>query len=124
MENEIVALATRYYELLGKREREALGKYVHTDIKFKTPLAELKGKDAYLKAVSNFMNMFSSLQILAVGAKESMACIVYELDIPGVCSTCRSCALLHFDGGLITSAELIYDPRPFEKKRDQIFVVS
>lgn len=69
--------------------------------------------EALLEAAKRFVTLFRSLEIDRVCDGENEAVVVYDLDCPPPIGTFRAAAFFRFDGTLISSIELFYDPRPF-----------
>jgi hypothetical protein len=121
MEKENVIRAEEYYTLVAEKNVEAIKKYLDPNVEFKGPLAALNGREAVLKATSNFMNTFKSLKIRAKFGSGDQAMVVYDLDIPGIAKDFPGASLLSFRGGMIVKIELFYDGSRFLEKSKEIF---
>lgn len=118
---ENMQLAEEYYTLVGKKDIEGVKEFLHPDVEFCGPLAELKGKEAVVEATSNFMKAFQSLSIRSKFAEGDQAMVVYETDIPGVSESFPGASLLDFRDGKIVRIQLFYDGSNIEEKKDEIF---
>lgn len=113
--------AEEYYKWVGEKNIEGVKKYLDPDVEFYGPLATLKGREAVIKATSNFMDAFKSLSIRAKFGAGDQAMIVYDIDIPGIAKDFPGASLLTFRNGLIVEIELFYDGSHFVKKKEEIF---
>ena len=121
MTNCTLSRAERYYQLLGEKNSEEISKLLHPQATFRSALASLKGKEAVMEAISNFMHMLSELNVRTIMEKGDQAIAVYEITVPGCVEDFPAAALLTFDDGLIRSLELFYDTLPFVQKKEEIF---
>lgn len=112
-----VTKAVEYYTLISEKNAEAIQKYLHPDVEFQSPLASLKGKEAVLKAVSNFMNAFHTLKIRSQLGAKNQAMIVYDTDIPGISKSFPGASLLNFKDGMIIRIELFFDATRFSERK-------
>lgn len=116
-----LAIAEAYYTAVGEKNIAGIEKYLHPDVQFSGPLAQLMGKKTVLEATKNFANMFQALTIRAKLAAENQAMIVYDVECLAPIGRVSSAALMTFENELIVKIELFYDARPFEEKKDEIF---
>ena len=49
-----MATAEKYYLALARKDLTEMAQYLHPDVEFVSPLANLKGKQAYLQAAKGF----------------------------------------------------------------------
>lgn len=115
-----IEIAEAYYEAMGSKHTQDMAKYLHPDVQFIGPLAEIKGKDSVLDAVKRLVSLYNSLSIRAKFGSEDQAMIVYDLDCQAPIGNFRVAALMDIRKGLIEKIELFYDARPFEKKKESI----
>lgn len=108
--------ADAYYTEMGKKNIEALAKYLHPNVQFKSPVAKAVGKEALLEATKSFMNLFSALTIRSKFGAGDQAMVVYDVEFPAPFGMIPTSVLLTFQEGLIAKIELFFDARPFEKK--------
>lgn len=121
METNLAARAEEYYKLVGEKNAEGIKKYLHPDVELYSPLVTSKGKEAVLKATSQFMNTFKSLTIRAKFGAGDQAMIVYNVDIPGIATDFPGASLLSFREGMIVKIQLFYDASLFVEKKKEIF---
>ncbi len=121
MQNNNIERAVEYYTLVGKKNVDAIGAYLHPDVEFTGPLATLKGRDAVVQATRNFAQAFTSQTIRGHFGAGNQAMVVYDSDIPGISSCFPGASLMTFSEGLIVRIELFYDGSLFREKSKQIF---
>jgi ketosteroid isomerase-like protein len=121
METKNAVLAGEYYRLVGEKNAKEVEKLLHSDVEFHGPLATLKGKEAVIKATSNFMKMFKSLTIRAKFGAKDQAMVVYDVDIPGMSEAFPGASLLTIKGGRVARIELFYDGSRFIEKKEEVF---
>jgi hypothetical protein len=114
-------LAEEYYRLVGKKDLEGVKQYLHPEIELSSPLGNLKGKEAFIKATSTYMNTFESLKIRTKFGSQDQAMIVYDVDIPGIVKGLPTAVLLSIRDGLIARIELFYDASHFTSMKEKIF---
>lgn len=114
-------IAESYYRAMEEKDMERLGSYLHSDVIFVGPLAELRGKDAVLAAAKGFSSFLKKITIRAKFSSETQAMLAYDMDCPEPIGRFPAATLMTLEKGLITKLELFYDARPFEKKKEEIF---
>ncbi|MCB1110372.1 MAG: nuclear transport factor 2 family protein [Chlamydiia bacterium] len=114
MKTNLMNLAEEYYQLVGKKDAEGIEKYLHPNVEFRSPLSALKGKPAFVEAVSNFMKALESLVIRAKFGEGNQAVIVYDVIMPGMTQCESAVALLDFQDKMIVKIELFFDGKAFE----------
>jgi hypothetical protein len=110
-----------YYKLVGQKSVEGIKRYLHDEVEFYGPLANLKGKEAVVEATHHFMNAIKSLTIRAKFGVGDQALIVYDVDMPGVAKDFPGASLLNFREGVIVRIQLFYDGDRVEEKKNEIF---
>lgn len=121
MQKNYTAQAEKYYTLVGEKNIEEVKKFLHPDVEFFGPLANLKGKEAVAQATYHFMNSFESLTIRAKFGEGDQAIVVYDVDIPGIAKEFPGASMLNFRDGLIVRIQLFYDSARIMAKKDEIF---
>lgn len=114
-------LGQKYYQNVGEKNIEAMEKFLHEEVELHSPLAVAKGKEAVVKATSNFMKSFNTLTIRSVFGSEEQAMVVYITDIPGISNNFPGASLITIQDGLIKKIELFYDGSRFKEKKEEIF---
>lgn len=119
--NKNVAAVEQYYQALARKDLTEMGKYLHPDVEFISPLATLQGKKAYLEAAVAFAQALRSLTIRAIFGKEEQVMVAYEVLFPEPIGNFPTAGLITFEDGLMKRLEFFYDPRPLLKQKDEIF---
>ena len=119
--NENLVIATNYYrEMLGKNF-DAMERYLHPDVLFIGPLAEMSGKAAVVSAAKNLSQILLDIKIRAKFATGEQIMLAYDFMFPEPIATLRSAVLMGFTDHLIAKIELFYDASPFAGKENKIF---
>lgn len=121
MENNVAAKGEAYYKLISEKDAQGIKQHLHPDVGLYGPLAALKGRDAVIKATTNFMKMLSSLKIRTKFGSGDQALIVYDTHFPNLSNSVPAASLLTFRDNLIVKIELFYDGSSFVQKREEIF---
>lgn len=103
---------------MNKKDISALSQYLDTDVLFLGPMAEIKGKDAVVKAAQGSMSFFNHLVIRTKCSNQNEVMLAYDLHCPAPIGLFRVAALMTFQNDLIIRIELFYDARPFEKGKE------
>ena len=114
--NKNIASAIAYYEAMNNKDLSTMAQYLHPEIQFVGPMAEMKGKETILGALGQILALFKTLKIRTKLANDNDVMVVYDLDCPFPIGLLRIAALLTFENDLIARLELFFDARPFEKK--------
>ena len=115
VENNVVS-AVAYYQAMSEKNLSEVAKYLHPNVKFNSPLAQLIGKEAVLDAIKKLTTFFKTLKIRAQFGSGDQAIIVYDIHFPAPLGNSPATALMTFQDGLISKIELFFDARPFDKK--------
>ena len=122
MMNTPLSIAEAYYTAMGNKNIEGMAKYLHPDISFKAPLAQMEGKENVLDAAIKLATIIKGLNIRKMFENHNQAMLVLDLDFPGPIGHFPSASLLTVQEGLITKIELFYDARPLDdQKKEAIF---
>lgn len=103
-------VAEKYFIALAIKDANAVSELFHQDVVFKGPLSTGAGKDEVINASSFFMTIFSSLTLLAKFSNDESAVLIYQVNRHSAPAQ-RVAAYINLYEGLISSIEVIYDPR-------------
>ena len=121
-ENHVISMTSESRKVSRKCNTFVVAKLaMHSDAELYSPMAVLKGKEAIVKATSNFMNSFESLTIRSQFGSSDQAMIVYDVDIPGISKDFPGASLMSFRDGLIVKIQLFYDSSRIVEKKEEIF---
>jgi len=113
--------ALAYYAAMEQKDIATLQQHLHDDVLLISPLAQVPGKQAVVKAAEKFTHIFDALTIRASFGSEDQAMVAFDLECPDPIGTFRAATLFSFKDNLIARIELFYDARPFEQKKEAIF---
>ena len=117
----LVNSAEAYYNALKNKDLSGMAQYLHPNVRFIGPLAEMTGKEAVLEAAKNFFPFVKGLTIRSKFGSGNQAMLAYDLECPPPIGMFRAATLMTFEDSFISCIELFYDARPFEQKKDEIF---
>jgi hypothetical protein len=111
-----INIAELYYEAMNNKDLNKIALYLHPKVKFLGPLAELEGKDAVLESAKGFLGIVDSVKMRVKFASGNQVMLAYDLNCVSPIGTIRVAALIIFEDNLISSIELFFDARAFDKK--------
>lgn len=113
MSEKNVTSAVAYYEAMNDKNIAAIEKFLHSEVKFLGPLANITGKNAYLESLQRFFfPSFQKLTIRSHFGSDDQAMVVFDLDCPAPVGIVRTASLMTFKNNLISHIEAFFDPRP------------
>ena len=113
--------AENYYNSMLVKDFDKMASYLHDNIHFIGPLAEMHGKEAIVLAAKNLSQILGDIQIRSKFAHENQIMFVYDFMFPAPIGKLRAALLMEFTNQLISKIELFYDGRPFEEMKSEIF---
>ena len=113
MADDPAGLVSAYYEILQagaeSYDPERLRSILTPDLDFEGPIAgNIRGADRFTRGVAGFIQTQQGIRFLQQVVTPDAAAVLYDADLPG--GTLRFAEFLRFDGGLIASIKLLYDP--------------
>ena len=119
--NNNLKVAENYYNAMLAKDFDKMAGYLHNDVHFIGPLAEMHGKDAVVTAAKNFGGILQDIQIRSRFADGDQIMFAYDMVVPAPIGKFRAAVLMEFTDRLISRIELFYDASPFEEKKSAIF---
>jgi len=116
-----LGLASSYYNAMLAKDFDKMVSYLHDNVHFIGPLAEMHGKDAVVTAAKNFGGILQDIQIRSRFASGDQIMFAYDMVVPAPIGKFRAAVLMEFKGRLISKIELFYDATPFQEKKSEIF---
>ena len=113
--------AENYYNAMLAKDFDKMTSYLHDNVHFIGPLAEMQGKDAVVTAVKNFGGILQDIQIRSRFAAGDQIMFAYDMVVPAPIGKFRAAVLMEFTDRLISKIALFYDASPFEEKKSEIF---
>lgn len=114
-------LAESYYNAMLAKDFDKMASYLHDNVHFIGPLAEMHGKDAVVTAAKSFGGILQDIQIRSRFASHDQIMFAYDMVVPAPIGKFRAAVLMDFTDQLISKIELFYDASPFEEKKSEIF---
>jgi hypothetical protein len=114
-------LAESYYNAMLAKDFDKMANYLHNNVQFIGPLAEMHGKDAVVSAAKNFGGILQDIQIRSRFAAGDQIMLAYDMVVPAPIGKFRAAVLMEFRDLLISKIELFYDASPFQEKKSEIF---
>jgi hypothetical protein len=116
-----LAIAESYYKAMLAKDFDKMASYLHDNVHFIGPLAEMHGKDAVVSAAKNFGGILQDIQIRSRFSAGNQIMFAYNMVVPAPIGKFRAAMLMEFTNQLISKIELFYDGRLFEEKKSEIF---
>jgi hypothetical protein len=116
-----LSLAESYYNAMLAKDFDKMANYLHDNVHFIGPLAEMHGKDTVVTAAKNFGGILQDIQIWSRFADGDQIMFAYDMVVPAPIGKFRAAVLMEFKGRLISKIELFYDASPFQEKKNEIF---
>ena len=113
--------AENYYKAMLAKDFDEMASYLHDNVHFVGPLAEMHGKEAVVSAAKNFGGILQDIQIRSRFADGDQIMFAYDMVVPAPIGKFRAAVLMEFTDRLISRIELFYDASPFEEKKSAIF---
>ncbi len=116
-----LSLASSYYNAMLAKDFDTMAGYLHDNVHFIGPLAEMHGKDAVVTAAKNFGGILQDIQIRSRFAAGDQIMFAYDMVVPAPIGKFRAAVLMECTDRLISKIELFYDASPFQEKKSEIF---
>jgi hypothetical protein len=113
--------AENYYNAMLAKDFEKMASYLHDNVHFIGPLAEMHGKDAVVTAAKNFGGILQDIQIRSRFSSDNQIMFAYDMVVPAPIGKFRAAVLMEFTDGFISKIELFYDASHFQEKKSEIF---
>lgn len=113
--------AENYYKAMLAKDFDEMASYLHNDVHFIGPLAEMHGKEAVVSAAKNFGGILQDIQIRSRFSSGNQIMFAYDMIVRPPIGKFRAAVLMEFTDRLISKIELFYDASPFEEKKSEIF---
>lgn len=107
-------LAEAYYNAMNNKDLPGTAKYLHPEVHFVSPLADITGKEAVLGAIKGFISYLKNLTIRSKFESGNQLTLVYDGDFPDPIGLVRTAVLMTFKDDLIIGVELFFDASRFE----------
>lgn len=112
------ALARAFTLAWTGHDLDATAAYVADDVTFDGPMNHLRGKAAYMEALSAFAGAVTGVEIIAAIGDDTQALIMYDLATAPF-GTLTSAELLTFCDGTIRADRLTFDTDNVRRAREE-----
>ena len=119
--NDNLGIAERYYNAMLAKDFDTMTSYLHDDVHFIGPLAELHGKNAVATAGKNFGGILQDIHIRSRFTSGHQIMFAYDMLLPAPIGKLRAAVMMEFTHELISKIELFYDASLFQEKKSEIF---
>ncbi len=114
-------LAENYYNAMLAKDFDKMADYLHDNVYFIGPLAEMHGKEAVVSAAKNFSRILQDIQIRSRFSSGNQIMFAYDMVVPAPIGQFSAAVLMEFTDEFISKIELFYDTSPFQEKQNEIF---
>ncbi len=105
--------AENYYNAILAKDFDKMASFLHDEIHFIAPLAEMHGKEAVVLAAKNLSGILQDIHIRSRLAHQNQIMFAYDFIFPAPVGKLRAAVLMEFTEQLISKIELFYDGRSF-----------
>jgi len=116
-----LSLAESYYNAMLAKDFDKMAGYLHNNVHFIGPIAEMHGKESVVAAAKNFGGILQDIQIRSRFVAGDQIMFAYDMVVPAPIGKFRAAVLMEFTDRLISKIELFYDASPFQEKKSEIF---
>ncbi len=117
MSTDILTAAEAYLKAWDRKDLAGISKYLDPDVRFLGPMSQTTGKEAFLDSAKRMFALLKEIKVRSKFAAGEQAIFTYDFICAEPIGVCRTAELIIFKNGLISSIELFFDARPFEKLR-------
>jgi hypothetical protein len=114
MSTSIESRCASYLDAWSRKDIEGVAALVHPDVRFKAPMQEFEGRDAYITATARVFPLLKRLDVRAQFISGARAVLIYDFVCLPPIDVSRTAEMIRFEDGLIRETELFFDARPFE----------
>lgn len=108
-----LAIAENYYNSMLAKDFDQMASFLHENISFISPLAEIQGKENVVIAAKNFGAILKNIQISSRFASDNQIMLTYDMIVTQPISKFRAAVRMEFIDQLISKIELFFDATPF-----------
>ena len=111
--NHNLKSAESYYNAMLAKDFDKMASFLHDEIHFIAPLAEMHGKEAVVLAAKNLTGILQDIHIRSRFAHQNQIMFAYDFIFAAPVGKLRAAVLMEFTEQLISKIELFYDGRSF-----------
>jgi len=114
MSTTIESHCASYLDAWSRKDIDAIAALVHPQVRFKAPMQELEGRDAYVNATRRVLPLLIRIDVRGQFVSGDHAVLIYNFVCLPPIDISRTAEMVRFQDGLIRETELFFDARPFE----------
>jgi ketosteroid isomerase-like protein len=114
MSTSIESRCASYLDAWSRKDLEGVAAYIHPDVRFKAPMQELHGRNAYVEATRRVFAILDKVDVRATFVSGERAVLIYDFVCRPPIGVSSTAEMVRFQDGLIRDTELFFDARPFE----------
>jgi hypothetical protein len=119
-----VEIVQQYLAAWKRKDADGIAKLLHPAVRLKSPVADLRGREAFLAMCRKIFPQLEDVIVRAKFATKEQAMAVYDFVLKEPIGATRTANLITFDGELIRSVELFFDARRFEESVEKSRVAA
>lgn len=108
-------VALRYYDAMLNQRFDEMAEYLHENVEFIGPLANMNGKNEVVEAAKGFSGLIAKINIRSKCTSENQVMLAYDFIFHQPTEKLRAAVLMDFKDNVITRLELFFDSKPFTK---------
>ncbi len=117
MKQNSATYVEEYYKAGLKQNFTEMAKFLHPEVQFSAPLAQLNGREAVVEAAKGFFGFLKSIDFRSSFSSDNEAMLIYDAFFPEPIGRFPAALFVTFEDGLMRKMELFYDPRPLLANR-------
>jgi hypothetical protein len=114
MSTSIESRCASYLDAWSRKDIEGVAALIHPNVRFKAPMQEFEGRDAYITATARVFPLLKKLDVRAQFVSGDRAVLIYDFVCLPPIDVSRTAEMIRFEDGLIRETDLFFDARPFE----------
>jgi hypothetical protein len=114
MSTTIESRCASYLDAWSRKDIEGVAALIHPNVRFKAPMQEFEGRDAFITATARVFPLLKRLDVRAQFISGARAVLIYDFVCLPPIDVSRTAEMIRFEDGLIRESELFFDARPFE----------
>ena len=113
MHEKNITIVESYYKAMRAKDTDGMAAYLHADVEFVGPLAELTGRETVIAGARGLVSIINDVVIRAKFGSANQVMLAYDLDCVPPIGKVRTAALMTLKDELITRIEIFCDSKSF-----------
>lgn len=110
------SMIEEYYNAVLQKDMEKVESFLHQEIAFKSPFAQIAGKEGVLEAIKGFSEVAEEITFRKVLGDNEMELAAYDLKVKNSKQKNPAAIQITKKDGLIHQLELFFDARPYNQE--------